>query len=83
MPHAHKACQKREIKYAYLKKVCHMQTRRVEKKRSEEKNIAHVQEKNIIQRDREIDHPMEFIHYPPKISTHLHILIKAYDLFLL
>ena len=23
------------------------------------------------------------IHHPPKISTHLHILIKAYDLFLL
>ena len=26
--------------------------------------IAHVQEKNT---KREIDHPMEFIHYPPKI----------------
>jgi hypothetical protein len=25
----------------------------------------------------------EFIHHPPKISTHMHILIKVYDLFLL
>ena len=25
----------------------------------------------------------EVIHHPPKISTHLHILIKVYDLFLL
>ena len=36
------------------------------KKKKEEKikYIAHVQEKNT---KREIDHPMEFIHYPPKI----------------
>ena len=25
----------------------------------------------------------EFLHHPPKISTHLHILIKVYDFFLL
>jgi hypothetical protein len=25
----------------------------------------------------------ESIHYPPKISTHMHILVKDYDLFLL
>ena len=36
MPHAHKACQKN----AYPKKVCHMTTRRVKKKREKE-NIAH------------------------------------------
>ena len=39
MPHAHKACQKkRERKDAYPKKVRHMPTRRVKKKRE---NIAH------------------------------------------
>ena len=26
-------------------------------------------------------HTKEFIHHPPKISTHLRILIKVYDLF--
>ena len=31
----------------------------------------------------EIVHTTESIHHPPKISTHLHILIKVYDLFLL
>ena len=57
--------KKKKRKDAYPKKVCHMSTRHVEKKR-EEKNIYidHVQEKNT---KREIDHPMEFTHYPPKI----------------
>ena len=32
---------------------------------------------------REIDHTKEFIHPPPKIPTHLHILIRLYDSFLL
>ena len=32
---------------------------------------------------REMVHTKEFIHHPSKISTHLHILIKVYDLFLL
>ena len=43
-----------------------MSTRHVEKKERRKKYIyiAHVQEKNT---KREIDHPMEFIHYPPKI----------------
>ena len=44
-----------------------MSTKHVEKKRREKKKniyIAHVQEKNT---KREIDHPMEFIHDPPKI----------------
>ena len=39
------------------------------KKKKEEKikYIAHVQEKNT---KREIDHPMEFIHYPQKNIFH-------------
>jgi len=32
---------------------------------------------------RERNHAKEFLHHPPKISTHLPILIKVYDLFLL
>ena len=61
----------KEIKDAYPKKVCHMSTRHVKKKEKEERRkkniyIAHVQEKNT-KREREIDHPMEFIRYPPKI----------------
>ena len=36
------------------------------------------------EKKREMVHTKEFIHHPPKkISTHLHILIKVYDLFLL
>ena len=67
--HEKKECQEKR-KDAYPKKVCHMSTRHVEKK--EEKKIiyiyiAHVQEKNI---KREIDHPMEFIHYPLKNIPH-------------
>ena len=46
-----------------------------QKKREE---IAPIQKK-----EREMVHTKEFIHHPPKISTHLHILIKVYDLFLL
>ena len=56
--------EKRERKDAYPKKICHMSTRHVKKKRRKNIYIAHVQEKNT---KREIDHPMEFIHYPPKI----------------
>ena len=52
MPHVHKTCQKKG------------------EKKEEEKYmyiyIAHDQEKNT-KREREIDHPMEFIRYPPKI----------------
>jgi len=32
---------------------------------------------------RELVQKKEFVHHPPKISTHLHILIKVYDFFLL
>jgi len=39
MPHAHKACQKKERKDAYPKKVCHTPTRCVKKKEREKKKI--------------------------------------------
>ena len=35
MPHAQKACQKKEKKDAYPKKVCHMPTRHVKRKKKE------------------------------------------------
>ena len=47
-------------------------------KKREKKGIAPIQKK-----EREMVHTKEFIHHPPKIPTHLHILIKVYDLFLL
>ena len=75
MPHASACQKKRKIKDAYPKKVCHM-LRHVKKKRQP-----------LIQKGRkekrEMVHTKEFIHHPPKISTHLLILIKVYDLFLL
>ena len=72
--------KKREkTKDAYPKKVCHTPTRCVKKKKE---NIAHVHENTR----REIDHAKDFIHYPQKkyiYSTHLHLLIRLYDSFLL
>ena len=63
MPHAHRACytkkRKKREKDAYPKKVCHMPTRHVRKKKKEKK-IAHIQER------REMVHDKEFIHHPPK-----------------
>jgi hypothetical protein len=47
-------------------------------KKEKNKEIAPIQKK-----EREMVHTKEFIHHPQKISTHLHILIKVYDLFLL
>ena len=32
--------------------------------------------------EKSLVHENKFIHHPPKISTHMHILIKDYDLFL-
>ena len=58
---------KKKRKDAYPKKVCHMSTRHVKKKEKEEKNIYSPCPRKKIQREREIDHPMEFIRYPPKI----------------
>ena len=65
-------------KDVYPKKVCHVPPRHV--KKEEEENIAH-NKKNVYKGER--NHIKEFLHHPPKISTHLHILIKVYDLFLL
>ena len=62
---------------AYPKKVCHM-LRHAKKK--EEEQIAPYPKRK---KKREMVHTKKFIHHPPKISTHLHILIKVYDLFLL
>ena len=95
----------KEIKDAYPKKVCHMPTRHVKKKREKrcipKEGMPHThkvcqkrerereREKKKIQPIRKILQGKEnsykrvLIHHPPKISTHLHILIKAYDLFLL
>ena len=70
-------CKKKKIKDAYPKKVCHM-LRHVKKKKK--KKIAPYPKRK---KNREMMHTKEFIHHPPKISTHLHILIKVYDLFLL
>ena len=50
-------------------------------KKREEKKIAPIQRKRK-RNKREMIHTKEFIHHPPKISTHLHILINVYDLFL-
>ena len=69
---------KKKIKDAYPKKVCHM-LRHVKKK--EKEKIAPYPKRK--KKKREMVHTKEFIHHPPKISTHLHILIKVYDLFLL
>ena len=87
---------KKKIKDAYPKKVCHMlrHVKREENKRCIPKEgMPHAQ---ACQKKRrkgsplskkkekgEMVHTKEFIHHPPKICTHLHILIKVYDLFLL
>ena len=67
------ACQKKgeqkKIKEAYPKKVCHM--------------LWHVKKREKRQPLSKRKKERWFIHHPPKISTHLHILIKVYDLFLL
>ena len=69
--------KKKRIKDAYPKKVCNM-LRHVKKQK--EKITPYPKRKK---KKREMVHTKEFIHHPPKISTHLHILIKVYDLFLL
>ena len=90
----------KEIKDAYPKKVCHMPTRHVKKKRekmhTQRRCATHPQGVSKKRRKRkyspyqkyykgERNHIKEF--HPPStkknISTHLHILIKSYDLFLL
>ena len=68
------AIQKEEIKDAYPKKVCHMPTRHVKKKRKEKRKIVHIHGKKW----REI-RSYKGVHPPKKIPTHLHILIRLYD----
>ena len=71
---------KKKRKDAYPKKVCHTPTRCVKKKRERKRKYSPYQKHYKGNRI----HVKEFssiIHQ--KISTHLHILIKAYDLFLL
>ena len=51
-------------------------------KKREDKDRPYLK-KEKQEREREMIHKKEFIHHPPKISTHLHILMKVYDLFLL
>ena len=70
--------KKKERKDAYPKKVCHMLRHVQKKERRKDSPLSKKKEKQ-----REMVHTKEFIHHPPKISTHLHILIKVYDLFLL
>ena len=59
--------KKKKRKDAYPKKVCHMSTRHVKKKKK--KNIYSPCPRKKYTK-REIDHPMEFIHYPPKNIPH-------------
>ena len=71
--------KEKRIKDAYPKKVCHMLRHVKKKEREEKKEISPFQK----ERKKEMVHTKGFIYHPPKISTHLHILIKVYDLFLL
>ena len=45
MPHAQKACQKKD-KHAYLKKVCHMPARHVKKKEEQKRKEKKRKEKD-------------------------------------
>ena len=75
MPHA-SACQKKKENKRYIPKegMPHAQA-------CKKKEIAPYPKR----KKREMVHTKEFIHHPPKekISTHLHILIKVYVLFLI
>jgi hypothetical protein len=68
--------EKKDMGYAKRNKR-HAQESMIQKKEKKRK-IAH-----ILERERDMVHEKKFIHHPPKISTHMHILIKVYDLFLL
>jgi len=69
--------KKKERKDAYPKKVCHMLRHVQKKERRKDSPLSKKKEKG------EMVHTKEFIHHPRKIFTHLHILIKIYDFFLL
>ena len=79
MPYALEACQN---KRCIPKEGMSHALRACQKKEGEkEEKIAHVLKENE-KRERWFM-TRSFIHHPPKISTHSHILIKVYDLFLL
>ena len=75
MPHAF-ACQKKEENKRCIPKEGMPHAQACQKKRKRQPLIQK-------ERKREMVHTKEFIHQPPKISTHLHILIRVFDLFLL
>ena len=88
----------KEIKDAYPKKVCHMLKRHVRKKIKMHtlgryatcpQGMSKKKEKRI---EKDSPHPRKIkkregsckgVHPPKKIPTHLHILIRLYDSFLL
>ena len=62
--------EKKKRKDAYPKKVCHMSTRHVKKRRRRRRRkyiyiYSPCPRKKYTK--REIDHPIEFTYYPPKI----------------
>jgi len=89
---------KKKIRDAYPKKICHMLWH-VKKKREKMHNQRRYAtclgiSKKKERKEKIAPYPKrkkkgrwcmqkEFIHHPPKISTHWHILNKIYDLFLL
>ena len=73
MPHAHKAYQKK--RYILKEGISHAP--KACQKRRRRKYSPYQKDKG------EKNHIKEFLHHRQKISTHLHILIKVYDLFLL
>ena len=91
----------KEIKDAYPKKVCHMPTRHVKKKKERKdaypKKVCHTPTRCVKKKEKKKIQPIPKILqgreksykgvsstiHQKKISTHLHILIKAYDLFFL
>ena len=95
------AMKKKEIKYAYPKKVCHMLKRHVRKKKKNNKNaypkkVCHMPTWHVKKKREEKDspHPRKIkkrdgswkgVHPPfaKKKSTHMHILIRLYDSYLL
>ena len=83
--HDNEKIEREKRKDAYIKKVCHMPTRHVKEKKERKKEKKYSPHPRKIKK-REMVHEKEFIHHSPKNNiyqtTHLHILIKVYDLFL-
>ena len=78
--HKKKECQEKR-KDAYPKKVCHMSTRHVEKKEEKKKKYSPCPRKKYKEERWIIRRSSSTIHQ--KYSTHLHLLIRLYDSFLL